>query len=58
MTYIGNERCARCGGGSAPCPVCNPIEPEPNHPMKLAIAVVVGINATMWLLVIVLYQQA
>jgi len=24
--HLGNDRCARCGGGSAPCPVCNPIE--------------------------------
>ena len=26
-THIGNQRCTRCGGGSAPCPVCRP-EPE------------------------------
>lgn len=28
-TYIGNDRCTRCGGGSSPCPVCNPIEEQP-----------------------------
>lgn len=34
-TYIGNDRCTRCGGGSSPCPVCNPVE-EPPRELKLA----------------------
>lgn len=28
-TFIGLDRCARCGGGSSPCPVCCPVEEEP-----------------------------
>ena len=34
-TLIGNDRCTRCGGGSSPCPVCNPVEEAPRE-LKLA----------------------
>lgn len=28
-TYIGTDRCTRCGGGSNACSVCNPTERIP-----------------------------
>ena len=34
-THVGNDRCTRCGGGSSPCPVCNPVEETPRE-LKLA----------------------
>ena len=31
-THIGNDQCTRCGGGSSPCAVCNPIEESKCQP--------------------------
>ena len=55
-THIGTDRCSRCGGGSNACPVCNPI-PESTQTMKIALSILLGVNACIGLLIFVMHHQ-